>query len=147
MLYFCHQQHNPSELKGKLENYRKDETKTNKELQSIKDRLSKHSYTADELKLAKYKNQTEKCKKDVQSLIRQLKSAQGANLVMAKKKVELRKADCANIDKNIDSTELLLAGRDKLLRRQRDLEGKIVKIEKKIAHYEVMICIYKYFCI
>jgi len=87
-----------------LENYRRDETKANKELQSIKDRLSKHSYSADELKLAKYKNQTEKCKKDVQSLINKLKSAQGANLIVAKKKVEMRKADCASIDKNIDST-------------------------------------------
>ena len=125
-----------------MERYRRDEVKNNKELQSIKDRLSKHNYAADELKLTKYKNQTEKCKKDVESLVKRLKSAQGANLLIAKEKVEMRKGDCANIEKNMETTQLLLEGRDKLLHRQRDLENKIATIKGKIKHYEVIICVY-----
>ena len=125
-----------------MERYRRDEAKINKEFQSIKDRLSKHDYAADELKLTKYNNQTNKCKKDVESLVKRLKSAQGANLLMAREKVDMRKADCTSIEKNMETTRLLLVGRDKLLRRQKDLENKISKIKGKIKHYEVIVCIY-----
>ena len=124
-----------------MERYYRDEAKINREFQSIKDRLSKHNYATDELKLAKYENQTEKCKRDVQSLVKRLKSAQGANLLMAREKVEMRKADCATIEKNMETTKLLLVGRDKLLRRQKELENKLATVKGKIKHYEVM-CIY-----
>ena len=140
-----------SELKIKLSNYQHDLSKIVKEVQTIKGRLLHHNYTADEVKLAKYKNQTKKCNKDVESLMKRLKSAQENDIPIIKKKLELRKVDCANVEKTMETTQLLLVGRDKLLHHQKDLEHKTVKIEEKIKHYEVRILLlccmlFKIFC-
>lgn len=71
------------------------------------------------------------------ALNKKFRSAQGDDIPIAKKKLEMRKADCANIAKNIDSIKLSFIARDKLRRRQKDLENKIVSIKKKIKRYEV----------
>jgi len=108
-----------------------------KELHTIQDRLAQHNYTGDELKLNKYKVQLEKCDKDVESLSGQLESATGPNIIIVKKKLEMRKVDCAKVEKSIETTSLLLSGKTKLLHTQQDLEDKLSVIRKKIRHYEV----------
>jgi len=108
-----------------------------KELHTIQDRLAQHNYTGDEVKLNKYKTQLEKCDKDVESLSRQLESATGPNVIIIKKKLEMRKVDCAKVEKSIETTSLLLSGKTKLLNTQKDLEDKLSVIRRKIRHYEV----------
>lgn len=127
------------DLKIKLGRYRSDKSKVIKELDTIKDRLSRHNYNADEVKLARYKNQTDKCTKDVASLNKKLKSSQGPDALIMMKKLEMRKLDCANIEKSIETIQLLLVGRDQLVHRQKDLEDKMGKIQPKIKHYEVFV--------
>jgi len=99
--------------------------------------MAQRNYTGDEVKLQKYKSQLDKCKKDVESLSGQLQSATGPNIIIAKKKLEMRKIDCAKVEKSIDATSLVLSGKTKLLHSQKDLEDKISGIRQKKRYYEV----------
>ena len=116
--------------------YKSDLSKTSKELSSVKDRLSRRNYTGDEIKLTKYNTQIEKCKKDVESLKRQLQATQGAN-VLTRKKLESRKVDCDNILRDIKTIRVLLNGKTQLSQNLKKLENKIVYIGGKIKHYQV----------
>ena len=130
-------------------NYKSDLSKATKNLNTVKDRLSQRNYTGDEVKLTKYKTQIEKCKKDVESFNEQLKVAQGADILIAKKELELRKVDCANILKAIETIQVLLNGRAQLSQSLKKFGNKIVYIQGKIKHYEVymqylFICNFKF---
>ena len=99
--------------------------------------MSEPNYVRDKNRLAKYKNETEKCQKDIKSLNKNLKSAQGANVEIAKKNLRLRKAECAEIKTKLETIQVSLAGKDLLIRHKKDLDSQLAKIRKNIRYLEV----------
>ena len=99
--------------------------------------MSEPNYRRAEAELAKYKNETEKCHKDLRSLNKNLQSAQGANVEIAKKNLRLRKAECAEIKTKLEPLQVSLAGKDRLVRYKKDLENQLMKVRKSIRYLEV----------